>query len=412
MQQIKRPGTDGELGTADDVERLFPGEAGQAEFLVEGLQEGLHVMDLDLMADLDGLAAGTVHVKGKAAGSVLVRNPKFSMAFAHPRTIRAGEPYDASVTILNTGITPANLVQITLNKNSISGAQLENEDQQTVELGTLLPGESATATFRMRALRTGAISFSNLTTSDDSTVGRFRLSMGVDSRGVALSPDTIAMPDFVDLLPPELVFAANRVLGQALSVATAGQVPPGVLRVGKSSITRRVLDLAEAGQRLQFGDSLNRVLPDLLRDWEGGREASNGFDQILRESDAGLEWREALFAAMENADGLAGTERLVDRAADLAGLGQEFVLASASEGEQTILFGDGKNGARPEGSTQPYANVYRAGAGSWASSRFDTNATFYWTFPGGPASGDLAVLLVSSNGTARQLRWTLPDPPA
>jgi hypothetical protein len=418
VQRIARPGPDGELGTADDIPRLFPGESGQAEFLVEGLQEGLHVMDLDLTADLDGLAAGTVRVKGKAAGSVLVRNPRFSLAFSHPRTIRAGEPYEASVTVLNTGITPANLVQITLNKNSISGARLENEDQQTVPLGTLLPGQSGTATFRLRALRTGSISFSNLTTSDDSTVGRFRLSMGVDERGVALSPDTIAMPDFVDRLPPEVVFAATRVLGQALSVATAGQVPPGVQRIGRSVITRRVLELAEAGQRLRYGDTLERVLADLLRDWQGGRETSNGFDQILRETEAGLEWREALFAAMENADGLNGTERLADRAADYAGLGQEFVIASANTGDLRVGFNPStlqpfnELPVTAERSAQPYALVYPGNNGIWAGTRMDTNAVFAWNFPNAPPSAELAVLLVTTNGTARQLRWTIPNPPA
>ncbi|MBN8249926.1 MAG: DUF11 domain-containing protein, partial [Verrucomicrobia bacterium] len=235
-QAIVQPGADGAAGTPDDVPRLQPGESGQAEFLVEGLQEGLHVMDLDLAATMDGLAAGPVQVKGKAAGSVLVRNPRFSMAFSHPRTVRTGEPYEASVTLLNTGITPANLVQVTLNKNSISGARLEDEAQQTVELGTILPGQSATATFRMRSLRTGAVSFSNLTTSDDSVVGRFRLSMGVDERGVALSPDSLALPEAVNGLPAALLTAANRVLGQALSVATAGQVPPGAIRVARSTI--------------------------------------------------------------------------------------------------------------------------------------------------------------------------------
>ncbi|MEX0741475.1 MAG: hypothetical protein WD079_01675, partial [Phycisphaeraceae bacterium] len=293
VQQIVQPGPDGEIGTPDDNPRLQPGQSGRAEFLVEGLQEGLHVMDLDLEADMDGLAAGPVKVMGKAAGAVLVRNPRFSMAFSHPRTVRAGEPYEASVTILNTGITPANLVHVTLNRNSISGAQLEDETKQTVELGTILPGQTATATYRLRSLRTGAVSFSNLTTSDDSVVGRFRLSMGVDERGVALSPDTIAMPSQVNSLPPALMFAANRVLGQALSIATAGQVPAGVLRVGKSIVTRRVLDLAEAGQRLSYGDPAKRVFADLVRDWQGGREVSAGFDQILRETDAGREWREA-----------------------------------------------------------------------------------------------------------------------
>jgi hypothetical protein len=411
VQPIVQPGPDGVLGTPDDNPRLRPGQAGQAEFLVEGLQEGLHVMDLDLEATMDGLAAGPVRVKGKAAGSVLVRNPRFSMAFSHPRTVRVGEPYEASVTLLNTGITPANLLQIALNKNSISGARLEDESQQLVELGTLLPGQSATATFRLRSLRTGSVSFSNLTTSDDSVVGRFRLSTGVDERGVALSPDTLLMPDQANSLPPALLLAANRVLGQALSVATAGQVPPGTLRVGKSIITRRVLDLAEAGQRLSYGDPAERVFADLLRDWQGGREGSAGFDQIMRETEAGQEWREALFAVMEAADNLDATERLVDRAADYAGLGQEFVLASADSGQLWLNFGDGKGGANAERSTQPYALVYQGGNGSWGNSRLHTNATVFWTFTNGPTAAEVAVLLVSTNGTARQLRWTIPNPP-
>ncbi|HAV65601.1 MAG TPA: hypothetical protein DCY13_24900, partial [Verrucomicrobiales bacterium] len=412
VQPIVQPGPDGETGTADDIPRLRPGEAGQAEFLVEGLQEGLHVMNLDLAATMDGLAAGPVQVIGKAAGAVLVRNPRFSMAFSHPRTVRIGEPYDASVTLLNTGITPANLVQVTLNKNSISGARLEDEAQQIVELGTILPGQTATATFRMRSLRTGAVSFSNLTTSDDSVVGRFRLSMGVDERGVVLSPDTLAMPDFVNRLPADLLFAANRVLGQALSIATAGQVPPGVLRVGKSTVTRRVLDLAEAGQRIQYGEPLARVLTDLLRDWEGGRIGSAGFDQILRETNAGREWREALQKALHEADGLDATTRLVDRAADVAGLGQAFVLASGNDGSVRIDFGDGKTGAVPETSSEPSALVYGGTNGMWASTLFKTNATFAWNFTNAPPAAELGVLIVTTNGVARQLRWSIANPPA
>src|SRR5262249_8533158 len=178
------PGADDKLGTADDIVRLLPGETGQGEFLVEGLQEGLHVMNLDLVADLQGLPAGVVKIKGQAAGSVLVRNPKFSLAFSHPRTTRAGELYDAYVTVLNTAASVANVVQVTLNAASISGGVLESDE--TVPLGTIAPGETATAKFHIRAQRTGAITFSDLTTSDDSLIGRFRLRMGIDERGVPL----------------------------------------------------------------------------------------------------------------------------------------------------------------------------------------------------------------------------------
>jgi hypothetical protein len=193
----------GKLGTADDISLLQPGETGQAQFYVEGLQEGLAVMNVSLTGDLYGLVAGVVHVKGEAAGSVLVRNPSFSITFLHPDTVRVGEPYTASITVMNTSVTPANLVSVGLNKNSISGATLATGQAETIQLGTILPGQSATATYNMVSERTGQIVFSDLTTSDDSLTGSFRFSMGVDAQGVALSPDTIAMPDYVNYLPAD-----------------------------------------------------------------------------------------------------------------------------------------------------------------------------------------------------------------
>lgn len=411
-QPVVRAGPDGKLGTADDVPRLFPGESGSGEFLVEGLQEGLHVMDIELLADLEGLAAGVVKIKGKAAGSVLVRNPKFSLAFAHPRTIRAGEPYEASVTILNTSISPANLVRVSLPSTSLSGGVLETPE--TVELGTILPGQSATATYRIRAQKTGSISFSNLTTSDESTEGRFRLSMGIDERGVVLSPDTIAMPDYVQDLPVALLAAANRVLGQALSVATAGQLPPGVLKVPKSVITKRVLELAEAGQRLRYGDGLNRVLADLQLDWQGGRTFNGGFDQILRVTDAGREFRDALVAAQEQADALDAVERLAERAPDLAGRGEAWTLAAVGNGSGVQLsLHDGTNTVVMVHSDIAGANGYSALRGqAIAAHALSTNAHFSWNVTSNVASAELAVLLVGTNGTGRQLRWTLANPAA
>jgi len=276
---VRAVGADGKTGTTDDVDRLQPGDTGQGELLVEGLQEGLHVMEMKLTGNMEGMAAGTVAITGKAAASVMVRNPKFSMAFTHPRTARAGEPYEASVTVLNTSSTVANLVSVELNGNNISGGILESASR--VELGTIAPGETKTATFRIRSQKTGTISFSNLTTSDDSVIGRFRLKAGVDERGVTLSPDTIPLPDFIDQLPPPLVAAAQRVLGQALSVNSAGQVPTGVLRVSRSLVrgnnAAMPLRLLEAAQRVRYGDPLARVLPDLALDWQGAREFDAGW---------------------------------------------------------------------------------------------------------------------------------------
>ncbi len=433
---VRGAGADGKPGTADDAPSLRPGEAGQGEFLVEGLQEGLHVLDLKLEATLDGLAAGPVGVEGRAAGSVVVSNPKFSLAFSHPRTVRAGEPYDAFVTLLNTSQTVANLVSVSLNNLNVSGSVLQSDER--VEFPTLRPGETVTARFRFLAQRTGSISFSNITTSDDSLVGRFRLTTGVDERGVTLSRNTVVLPDYVNELPPEVVSAANRVLGQALSASTAAQLPPGVLRVPRSFISTgtamsetgrlvnvgggsMILQLAEAGQRVRYGEPLSRVLPDLLLDWQGGRQFSPGWDQIIRSTEAGREWREALVRAMEDADPAPDdpVSRLVFRAADLAGRGEKWTLAAVSHGAFQLDGADGselsllQEGERADTvtSTMPKSAGYGGRVGAWLVS--GTAGTVRWGFSTArPGATTLSVLSVAETGSARMVEWTLDDVPA
>jgi hypothetical protein len=417
VQLIRQPGADGKPGTADDVPRLAPGETGQGEFLVEGLQEGLHVMDLNLRATLEGLAAGPVEIEGRAAGSVLVRNPKFSLAFAHPRTVRAGEPYEAFVTILNTSQSPANLVNVTLNSLSISGGILAPGQNETVELGTILPGQTATAKFRIIAQRTGAITFSNLTTSDDSLVGRFRLRAGVDERGVALSPDTLILPSFVDELPADLLAAANRVLGQALSVAKAGQTPPGVLRVSTAFLKQKAVELAEAGQRVRYGEALARVLPDLLLDWQGARNFGEGWDQILRETNAGLEWRQALARAIENASAGFATSRLLDAAHEFAGRGETWFLGAVSVGDfqaeppsanELNLVKSPTERTTLDKSTLVKGLGYPGRAGAWLASA--DAGKFEWKFATAEsAQFQVNVVLVRADGTATELLWRLDN---
>ena len=424
---VRQVGPDGKLGTNDDVDRLLPGQTGQGELLVEGLQEGLHVMELALRAKLDGLAGGAVDITGKAAGSILVRNPKFSMAFTHPRTVRTGEPYEAVVTILNTSSTVANLVSIELNSNNISGGILESASR--VELGTIVPGETKSATFRVRAQKTGAITFSNLTTSDDSLIGRFRLRTGVDERGVALSPDTLLLPEFVDVLPAELMAAAQRVLGQALSTNKAGQLPPGVKKVSKRLVNTRIItledgtveykgegsrlqELLEAAMRVRYGDPLARVLPDLLLDWQGGRDFDAGWDQIVRTTEAGREWREALMRVMEAADLQPdhAVTRLVDRGRDLAGRGEAWLMAATDRGGIDLEHGAGPvaDGQRSE---VERAAVYGGVDGDWLAAKVP-GVVRWRVVDGVTGEAQFNVQLIREDGTARELLWRISDLPA
>ena len=420
---VTKAGADGVFGTADDGRRLGAGGIGQCEFLVEGLREGLHVMDVKLAGTLEGLVAGPVAVEGRAAGSILVRNPNFSLAFSHPRTIRTGEPYTASVTILNTSSAPANQVSVTLPEASISGARLTSE--ATVFLGDIAPGQTATADYRLVAQRTGSITFSNLT-SDDDIVGRFRLRMGVDERGVPLSPDSIGYPEFVEDLPTDLFAAADRVLGQALSIATAGQLPPGVqdipndgafvtskvsgrvlYRLPPRIVQRRIIELAEAGQRLRYGDEPERVLADLLLDWQGARDFNLGFDQILKVTDAGRQWRETIANLLDlEQAGLDPNQRLADRAADLAGRGEAWwASASGDPRVEAGFVGDEDPLVTYGFSDLDQAGGYRSLDGGLLFLPPQEAGRFAWRTTDQAASTTLSVLILAGDGTGRRIEW-------
>ena len=97
VKAVLAPGPDGQSGTADDVDRLAPQGMGTAEFLVEGVREGSHVMEVEIRGILEGLPSGPAEVMGKARGSVVVRDPNFALTFIHPDVVRAGERYELLV---------------------------------------------------------------------------------------------------------------------------------------------------------------------------------------------------------------------------------------------------------------------------------------------------------------------------
>jgi len=403
---VRLPGLDGMPGTADDIARIEPGETGMAEFLVEGLQEGLHTLDFELRGTLEGLAAGPTTVRGRTTGAVLVRNAKFSMAFLHPMRVRAGEPYTASVTLVNTGDTIANRLRVGMNRNAMSGTVLIGED--TVELGDVAPGESVTAQFRFRSQRTGQVLFSNLSTSDDSVLGRLQFSSGVDERGVDLSTDAIGFPPEVEALPEDFRRASDRVLGQALGVATAARLPAGVLKLSTKDVTQRVLDLAEAGRRVGFGDPFERVLADLVRDWQGQHRRVEGFEQILRETDAGREWREAVARVVNAVEGGAFAW-LGARAVDQAGNGAatSWLAASDDSGVWRWTGLEGEATAERSGVRDLLVFGGGNGAGPWVSAGTNQGSA-RWTLARASSGAQLRLLTTGTNGVGADWTWVLP----
>lgn len=302
---ILQTGPDGVLGTADDQSIIPPQKQGEGELLLEGLKEGGHTFDVSIEAFLDGLPSGPVRLIGLAAGAVFVRNPTFSVTLAHPRTIRSGENYDLYATVTNTSGSIANLVSVNLDPLSISGAQLLSDPAVTFE--TIAAGQSATAKFTLRAQQTGEVTFSSFT-GDAAAGGGIRLFTGIGERNVPLSPNAIVLPTTTNALPAALVAAAQRVLGQAFSIATAPPeaLPPDVSFVKRQTVIDRGLELALAGERVQFGEPLERVVQDLLLDWLGGSTFDAGFDQLMRTTDAGASFMQAVTDVLDSTVDPAG----------------------------------------------------------------------------------------------------------
>lgn len=324
------PGPDGSLTSAT----LDPGQTGEAEFLIRGEKEGYHAIDFDIGATLEGLVTGPVAVTAKANGGVLVRNPYFDMTFITPGIVRKDDDFNLYVSVSNISQALANDVQVTLNNAMLSGAVLLNEDTQAI--ATLQPGASQMLKFHFRSLRTGKVvaTYLHLDT-ENGTTGSLQFSLGVDSRNVPLSPDTLSLPASLSSLPVDVIDAAMRVLGEAWGVANApaGTLTPGVIRISRAVVTGKALALAEAGLRQSLGQSVSDVLKDIAFDFWGGSPVDPGFDQLLRTSDAGYALAQALGASL--ADLMiqsGGALNYQQQLSQVAVSGPDFILFTAANG--------------------------------------------------------------------------------
>lgn len=327
---IAATGADGLLGTADDVVSFRPGEQGEAEFLLRGEKEGFHQIDFDIEATLEGLVTGPVTVKGAGSGGVLVRNPFFDMTFTAPAVVRQGEAFKLYVTVNNISQALANDVRVTLDGARMSGARLAGDGTKSID--TLLARDSKMLEFDFIAERTGQVvaTYLNLETDNGST-GTLKFTLGVGERGIPLSPDTLVLPVAVDSMPPTVVAAAMRVLGQAWSISNApsGTLPSNVIRTSRRIVTEKALALAEAGLRVQLGQPVQDAVRDLLFDFYGSGEGTSvdaGFDQLLRTTNAGTDLARAIGNALQSTVEIAGGAAAYERTASrVAASGPAFI---------------------------------------------------------------------------------------
>lgn len=341
--EILGRGEDDEPGTSDDVHEFGPREQGEAEFLLRGEHEGYHAIDFDIDAVLEGLVSPDgvtrpIPVKGSAGGGVLVRNPYFDMTFTVPSVVREDEPFSAFITVTNIGQGAANLFSLKLDGAGMSGLRMDAGETGARNVDTLHSRDSVTFEFKFVSERTGQViaKYLKLTGSDATgSHGTLRFTLGVGERGVPLSPDTLVLPASVGALPSTVVRKAMRVLGQAWSIAKApaGSLPAGVRSISPPAVVKKALALAEAGLRTSFGQPQSDAVRDVLLDFYGGQDGvDEGFDQLLRETNAGRDFADALGLQLAQAAGsdLLGYEEGV---AELAASGPDFVSFAVEMGQ-------------------------------------------------------------------------------
>lgn len=272
---IAQAGADGKLGSADDVMTLAPGANGSAEYLVEGRREGTWVVEFNIAGTLHGLPVGPVNVTGRAAGSVLVRNPSFTLTFTHPEVVTAGEAYSLDVTVSNTSDSPANFVSVNLHQKDVTGATVVGDPARQID--SIPAGESATVSFDLVSRVTGKVTAATLDT-EDKVAGRFALKTAVGELGVPLSPDSLVLPAEANTLPASLRTEVLGLLGKAWAVATSPAValPKDVKRLSKQIVFDRAVQTAEAGFRIRLHEPMPDSVAQLAMDFIGSDFARLG----------------------------------------------------------------------------------------------------------------------------------------
>ena len=423
IMSVMNAGPDGKNGTSDDVGSLRPAESGQADFTIEGLQEGTHKLDFEITATLEGLPIGPVTLKGKASGAVLVRNPDFAITLGHPATVRAGEQYDLFVTVSNTGKGVANLVSVGLDPRALSGAAFVDGETGSKEIETILPGSAGTVKFRLKSQRTGKVTATVFESTD--VRGRFILRAGVGENGIPLSPDSLILP-YTGNFNPELVTSAVGLLGQAWSVATApaGALPSTVLPITKGTVSSRAYEFSEAGLRVLIGDSLVKAVEDLTFDFLGSDVYNKGFDSLRRSSSMGLDLNRAIAAIYKTEIDATGAIPFQAAFADKVSYrpGHLSIVTSAaplrlqltdSSGNRTgALDVAGSNRGTPYADSFPMGENGSSRAALILATRLDTTPYTLELAAEGTATFDMGIVLPDATGTLTQYVFSSLSLPA
>ncbi len=402
---VRVPGPDGTLGTNDDVTFLVAQAEGQAEVLVEGKEEGTHVVELTLEGVLDGFPDGEIRrVTGTAKGAVVVRDPTLGVTINHPEVVRVDEQYPLRLTISNTGNAPVNLLTLSLPISGLSGTEVVGGSSKTIQ--SLPPGESELVEFQLVSHRTGRVVASSIRHGSQIDP-RFEFSVGVGELGIPLSPEAIILPSSTDVLPQDFVRHSLALVGLGYSLGTAPveSLGPDSPIIDLGSLHEKVYWLGQAGRQVGLGESLFDASAVLAAEWTGARSPDWGWDELRRRTEKGGKVGQALgdvFAAEAAATSPQATfERFVASTAYLGpiqaalGVGNGTSLSISSRTSGKTIAGSGTDPARER--ALPFADLFDLGASQLG-------------LLGWPEEGGYRVRIDDADGGAAELHLLIPGP--
>ncbi len=143
---------------AEPFPSISGGQSANATWVVRGDAVGTHTIEIQLTGTLQ---PGNIPLSAKQSATIIVNEPpKLYLELQHPEQIEQGQTFLLSAVVQNQSqTTPALQTGIEIFLSDSTTAELLSEARQ--ELGDIPPGESATATWTVKALGDGKIQACN-----------------------------------------------------------------------------------------------------------------------------------------------------------------------------------------------------------------------------------------------------------
>ncbi|MFZ2491316.1 MAG: hypothetical protein WA208_07510, partial [Thermoanaerobaculia bacterium] len=324
----------------------------EGEWTLEGLQPGTHTVEVDLRATFREEGQEPVPLRAAPKASIVIHDPRFSLTFSHPDTVRDGLDYSTFAFVMNQSPV-TQTIRISDGLPECAAGQKVNvcriSGGSSGDL-TIASGELRVIEYKLRAGLTGKVFATAGSISDENLSASVQLHMGVSASGIALSPATLVLPHYAQYAPPALVSANLELLGLGYSVATApvNQVTSSLPRIIRTDVFQRANDIARAGQRIFITNS----------SVEGRRDAlANLVLDLLGNGVLLREWDELRRRESEKSGRLAGAAVVrelvatsVESRSSMTELVDDFAAATAHRGGFALALAHGPAstaGARP-----------------------------------------------------------------